>query len=329
MTYQPARTRTRRIPRIACRRARLRGRGDPAADGFGSRRFRPSSSAQPSASARPTSSSSPGASLTAVLPTQRHALGEADGGSPTTRRSLMTASRASPGSTPRSSRPSAAPRLPPPRTASSSTSTAAGVPPRTRNSSSARRRRSTARNGGRPMGRHAGHVRPRVGRRGRYRARRGYGLAFPTRLKVRALPDLPERTVALRAATEGDRARLPVHVRRRGPRSTDAALTEELERHFSIASCHVRLAYLVSGARLERRLDMRVLVTGASGVVGVHLIPHLVRRGHEVIRTTRSSDKLERARRRSVRSRCCSMVLTRSRSARRSPVSARTPSSTR
>ena len=38
---------------------------------------------------------------------------------------------------------------------------------------------------------------------------------------------------------------------------------------------------------------MRVLVTGASGVVGVHLIPHLVRRGHEVIRTTRSSDKLE------------------------------------
>ena len=41
---------------------------------------------------------------------------------------------------------------------------------------------------------------------------------------------------------------------------------------------------------------MRVLVTGASGVVGVHLIPHLVRRGHVVIGTTRSRDKLERLR---------------------------------
>src|SRR5436305_1695148 len=37
-------------------------------------------------------------------------------------------------------------------------------------------------------------------------------------------------------------------------------------------------------------------MTGAAGVVGVHLIPHLVRRGHEVIGTTRSGDKLEQLR---------------------------------
>jgi 2-alkyl-3-oxoalkanoate reductase len=41
---------------------------------------------------------------------------------------------------------------------------------------------------------------------------------------------------------------------------------------------------------------MRVLVTGASGVVGVHLIPHLVRRGHHVIGTTRSRDKFDKLR---------------------------------
>ncbi len=38
---------------------------------------------------------------------------------------------------------------------------------------------------------------------------------------------------------------------------------------------------------------MRVLVTGASGVVGVHLVPRLVERGHEVIATTRSPTKLD------------------------------------
>jgi nucleoside-diphosphate-sugar epimerase len=37
---------------------------------------------------------------------------------------------------------------------------------------------------------------------------------------------------------------------------------------------------------------MRVLVTGASGVVGSHLVPRLVERGHEVVATTRTPAKL-------------------------------------
>jgi 2-alkyl-3-oxoalkanoate reductase len=41
---------------------------------------------------------------------------------------------------------------------------------------------------------------------------------------------------------------------------------------------------------------MRVLVTGASGVIGAHLVPHLLERGHEVVATSRSAEKLERVR---------------------------------
>ncbi len=41
---------------------------------------------------------------------------------------------------------------------------------------------------------------------------------------------------------------------------------------------------------------MRVLITGATGAVGTHLVPHLVQRGHEVIATTRSPAKLDRLR---------------------------------
>ncbi len=43
---------------------------------------------------------------------------------------------------------------------------------------------------------------------------------------------------------------------------------------------------------------MKVLVTGASSVIGAHLIPQLVERGHEVVATTRTPDKLEQLRRR-------------------------------
>lgn len=42
---------------------------------------------------------------------------------------------------------------------------------------------------------------------------------------------------------------------------------------------------------------MRVLVTGASGVVGARLLPRLVERGHQVVGTTRTADKLDRIRR--------------------------------
>jgi 2-alkyl-3-oxoalkanoate reductase len=38
---------------------------------------------------------------------------------------------------------------------------------------------------------------------------------------------------------------------------------------------------------------MRLLVTGASGIIGAHLVPQLVQRGHRVVATTRSPQKLE------------------------------------
>ena len=40
--------------------------------------------------------------------------------------------------------------------------------------------------------------------------------------------------------------------------------------------------------------QMRVLVTGASGAVGAHLVPHLIHRGHQVVATSRSVERLER-----------------------------------
>jgi nucleoside-diphosphate-sugar epimerase len=41
---------------------------------------------------------------------------------------------------------------------------------------------------------------------------------------------------------------------------------------------------------------MRVFVAGASGAIGVRLVPQLIDRGHEVIGTSRSSDKAQRLR---------------------------------
>ncbi|HKO23747.1 MAG TPA: NAD(P)-dependent oxidoreductase, partial [Chloroflexota bacterium] len=41
---------------------------------------------------------------------------------------------------------------------------------------------------------------------------------------------------------------------------------------------------------------MRVLVVGASGAIGTHLVPQLRARGHEVIGTSRSASKAERLR---------------------------------
>jgi hypothetical protein len=49
------------------------------------------------------------------------------------------------------------------------------------------------------MGGPPGHVGSRIGRRDRPRARRGHRLAVRARRQVRAMPDLPQRTLALRA----------------------------------------------------------------------------------------------------------------------------------
>ena len=75
------------------------------------------------------------------------------------------------------------------------------------------------------MGRHPRHVCSRVGGRGRHRALRCHGVAVRTRRRVRAVPDLPQRTLALRTPPRSHRSRLPFHVRRPDARSKDAAVT--------------------------------------------------------------------------------------------------------
>ena len=45
---------------------------------------------------------------------------------------------------------------------------------------------------------------------------------------------------------------------------------------------------------------MRVFVAGATGAMGAHLLPQLVERGHQVIATGRSTEKLERVRTRGI-----------------------------
>jgi hypothetical protein len=79
--------------------------------------------------------------------------------------------------------------------------------------------------GGRPQ-----HVCSRVGGRGRHWALRCHGVAVRARRRVRAVPDLHERTLALRTAPGSDRSPLPVHVRRPYTRSKDAAVTQDRHR---------------------------------------------------------------------------------------------------
>ena len=76
------------------------------------------------------------------------------------------------------------------------------------------------------MGGHPQHVCSRVGGRGRHRALRCHGVAVRARRRVRAVPDLPQRTLALRTAPRSHRSRLPAHVRRPDARSKDAAVTQ-------------------------------------------------------------------------------------------------------
>ncbi len=69
------------------------------------------------------------------------------------------------------------------------------------------------------MGGHPQHVCPRVGGRGRHWALRCHGVAVRARRRVRAMPDLQQRALALRSAPRSLRSRLPVHVRRPYARS--------------------------------------------------------------------------------------------------------------
>src|SRR5690348_14998294 len=53
-------------------------------------------------------------------------------------------------------------------------------------------------------------------------------MAFGARRRVRALPDLRQRALALRAAPRGDRSGLPGDVRRPHPRPKDGAMNKHL-----------------------------------------------------------------------------------------------------
>ena len=61
------------------------------------------------------------------------------------------------------------------------------------------------RKGSRPMGSHSRHVFSCVGGRGRHRALPRHGVAVQTRRRVRAMPDLQERALALRTAPRSHR----------------------------------------------------------------------------------------------------------------------------
>jgi hypothetical protein len=78
------------------------------------------------------------------------------------------------------------------------------------------------------MGGYPRDVASRVGGRGRHRAARRHGVAVRARRRVWAMPDLQQRTLALRTAPRSHRLRLPSHVRRPYARSKDAAVTRTL-----------------------------------------------------------------------------------------------------
>src|SRR5215204_6973860 len=60
----------------------------------------------------------------------------------------------------------------------------------------------------------------------------------------------------------------------------------------SLRECHRRRRYLVSlGDRDELGVAMKVFVAGASGALGVQLVPKLVAAGHEVVGMTRTASK--------------------------------------
>jgi NADPH:quinone reductase-like Zn-dependent oxidoreductase len=52
----------------------------------------------------------------------------------------------------------------------------------------------------------------------------------------------------------------------------------------------IRLALVTSGTLFERSLDMKVLLAGASGAIGMPLIARLRAAGHEVLALCRSPE---------------------------------------
>src|SRR4051812_29686618 len=113
------------------------------------------------------------------------------------------------------------------------------------------------------MGRHSRDVCAREGRRGRHRALRCRGVAFRARRRLRALPDLRQRTLALRVATGGYRARLPCHVRRPHAGSEDAAVTSK--RPQSTAASGTPHTY---GASMNSKLRL-LAPLGLAGLIGL------------------------------------------------------------
>src|SRR5689334_8409175 len=56
--------------------------------------------------------------------------------------------------------------------------------------------------------------------------------------------------------------------------------------------CHARGGHLVSGGEMtEKGATMKVFLAGGTGAIGRPLVAQLVRRGHEVVATTRTPAK--------------------------------------
>src|SRR5688572_761992 len=76
-------------------------------------------------------------------------------------------------------------------------------------------------------------------------------MAIRTRRRVRAVPDLRQRTVALRTAPRRHRSRLPSHVCRPHPRSKDAAVTNHMSRALRPLTALATVALIGAGCSNE------------------------------------------------------------------------------
>jgi hypothetical protein len=131
------------------------------------------------------------------------------------------------------------------------------------------------------MGRHPQHVCSRVGGRGRHRALRCHGVAVRARRRVRAVPDLQQRSLALRTAPRSDRSRLPFHVRRPDARSKDAAVTSTLGKEPGSAQSPTRgekhAGGLVRGSSVatwsQRPASVHSLASPSAGCVSCSELP--------------------------------------------------------